>query len=77
MPSYRFNHIQHLPFVYTIKVTNDKPTQAKGTMRIFLAPKYDEQGNEFKFRELRLLMIELDRFTVNCLYTNQFYVGNE
>lgn len=44
---------------------NDKSTQMRGTMRIFLAPKFDETGKEFKFNELRLLMMEMDRFTVN------------
>lgn len=54
-----------MPFVYTINVLNDKTTQMRGTVRIFLAPKFDENGEEFKFAELRLLMIEMDRFTVN------------
>lgn len=62
----RFNHIQHVPFIYTIKVNNDKNSQIRGTVRIFLAPKYDEEGKEFKFAEQRLLMIEMDRFEVNC-----------
>lgn len=62
----RFNHLQHIPFVYTIKVQNDRKTSARGTMRIFLAPKFDEKGIEFKFSELRLLMIEMDRFEVQC-----------
>lgn len=61
----RFTHLQHTPFVYTIKVNNDKNTQVRGTMRIFLAPKFDEKGEEFKFAELRLAMIEMDRFTIN------------
>lgn len=62
----RFNHIQHTPFAYTIKVNNDKPMQARGTVRIFLAPKFDEQGNEYTFGVQRLLMIEMDRFETNC-----------
>lgn len=61
----RFTHLQHTPFEYIIKVNNDKSTQVRGTMRIFLAPKFNEKGEEFKFAELRLLMIEMDRFTVN------------
>lgn len=65
---YRFSHLQHTPFAYTIKVMNDKNTQSRGTMRIFLAPKFDEQGKEFKFGEIRLLMMEMDRFTVNCMF---------
>lgn len=46
---------------------NDKSTQTRGTMRIFLAPKFDEQGKEFTFSEARLLMMEMDRFTINCM----------
>lgn len=55
-----------MPFVYTINVTNDKSTQMRGTVRIFMAPKFDEKGEEFNFSEMRLLMMEMDRFTVNC-----------
>lgn len=61
----RFTHLQHLPFVYTINVLNDKSTQARGTVRIFMAPKFNEKGEEFKYSEMRLLMMEMDRFTVN------------
>lgn len=52
--------------MYTINVVNDKNTQMRGTVRIFMAPKYNEKGEEFKFSEMRLLMMEMDRFTVNC-----------
>lgn len=45
---------------------NNKNMQTRGTVRIFLAPKFDEQGKEFKFSEMRLLMMEMDRFEVNC-----------
>lgn len=37
-----------------------------GTCRIFLGPKLDERGLPWLFRDQRLLMIELDRFPVNC-----------
>lgn len=63
----RFTHLQHMPFSYTIKINNEKGTEARGTMRIFLAPKFDENGNEFKYSELRLLMMEQDRFDVICM----------
>lgn len=65
---FRFTHLQHIPFAYTINVSNDKSTQMRGTMRIFMAPKFDEKGEEFKFNEMRLLMMEMDRFTVNCMF---------
>lgn len=64
--NFRFSHLQHTPFIYTIKVMNNKTMQTRGTVRIFLAPKFDEQGKEFKFSEMRLLMMEMDRFEVNC-----------
>lgn len=51
--------------MYTINVVNDKNMQTRGTVRIFMAPKFDEKGEEFKFSEMRLLMMEMDRFTVN------------
>lgn len=41
-------------------------TAARGTVRIFMAPKFDEKEKEWLFKEQRLLMIEMDRFTVNC-----------
>lgn len=63
----RFTHLNHIPFTYTIKVNNEKGTQARGTMRIFLAPKLDENGKQFKYSELRLLMMEQDRFDVICM----------
>lgn len=67
---FRFTHLQHTPFIYTIKVMNNKNTQTRGTVRIFLTPKFDEQGKEFKFNEIRLMMIEMDRFEVNCKFFN-------
>lgn len=63
--NFRFSHLQHTPFIYTIKVMNNKNMQTRGTVRIFLAPKFDERGREFKFGEMRLLMMEMDRFEVN------------
>lgn len=35
-------------------------------MRIFMAPKFDERGREWTFKEHRRMMVEMDRFTVNC-----------
>lgn len=57
-----------MPFVYTINVVNDGNTNMRGTVRIFMAPKFDEKGEEFKFNEMRLLMMEMDRFTVDCKF---------
>lgn len=64
--SCRFKHLQHTPFTYTLNIKNEKGTAARGTVRIFMAPKFDENNKEWLFKEQRLLMIEMDRFTVNC-----------
>lgn len=58
----RFTHLQHAPFTYTINVNNDSGIQRLGYVRIFLAPKHDERGQEMSLRDQRLLMIELDKF---------------
>ncbi|XP_011195600.2 phenoloxidase 2 [Zeugodacus cucurbitae] len=60
----RFKHLQHTPFTYTINVSNESDTKRLGLVRIFIGPKYDEQGQAMLFKEQRLLMIELDKFVV-------------
>ncbi|XP_018333662.1 phenoloxidase 1 isoform X2 [Agrilus planipennis] len=60
----RFTHLQHQPFRYTVTVDNNG-AQRQGTCRIFLAPKFDERGNPWLFRDQKGLFIELDRFVVN------------
>lgn len=60
----RFTHLQHQPFTYRVQINNTTGGQIMGTVRIFLAPKFDERNSEMLFRDQRLLMIELDRFTV-------------
>ncbi|XP_049766727.1 phenoloxidase 1-like [Schistocerca cancellata] len=60
----RITHLNHKPFSYTINVNNKGP-QRLGTVRIFLAPKFDERGITLLLRDQRLLFIELDRFTTN------------
>ncbi|KAF7269759.1 hypothetical protein GWI33_017215 [Rhynchophorus ferrugineus] len=59
----RFTHLQHRPFTYTVQVQSDGARE--GTCRIFLAPKFDERGNPWLFRDQRLMFIELDKFQVN------------
>lgn len=61
----RFTHLNHRPFNYRIQV-NNQGNQKQGTCRIFMAPKNDESGRPMLFRDQRLLMVELDRFTVSC-----------
>ncbi|KAJ8679322.1 hypothetical protein QAD02_015109 [Eretmocerus hayati] len=59
----RFQHLNHEPFKYYITVHNTNDKDVLGTVRIFLAPRYNEQGAPLYFNEQRMLMIELDKFT--------------
>lgn len=60
----RITHLQHMPFTYKIQVENNTKGPANGTVRIFMAPKFDERGTPLLFRDQRLLFIELDKFSV-------------
>ncbi|XP_067133997.1 hemocyanin B chain-like [Centruroides vittatus] len=57
-----YEHLDHEQFTYKIKVSNQGTKTRHAYVRIFLAPKFDELGNEIKANELRRLMIELDKF---------------
>lgn len=61
-----FKHLQHAPFFYSVVVANSNRTVVQGTCRIFIAPKLNEKGRQLKFEEQRILMIEMDKFTVVC-----------
>lgn len=61
-----FIHLQHADFNYDISLTNSSSQPLMGTCRIFLAPHCDENCRALHFNEQRHLMIELDKFTVNC-----------
>ncbi|XP_059618290.1 phenoloxidase subunit 1-like [Phlebotomus argentipes] len=61
----QFTHLQHAPFSWRITVNNDSGATRQGTCRIFMCPRTDERGMPFTFRDQRVLMIEMDRFTVN------------
>ena len=67
----RFTHLQHQPFTYKITVNNQANGSRQGTCRIFLAPKNDEKGNPWLFRDQKTMFIELDKFTVNCKSSGQ------
>lgn len=68
----RFTHLNHTEFTYTIGVNNRNGSAQQGTVRIFMAPKFDESGIPFTFGAQRLLMIEMDKFTV----TREIYSTN-
>lgn len=58
----RYNHLSHESFDYNIEVENHSNRTKPSTVRIFMAPKYDELGNELQTKDLRRLMIEMDKF---------------
>ncbi|XP_043489078.1 phenoloxidase 1-like [Polistes fuscatus] len=60
----RFTHLNHSDFTYTIVANNRNNSPKRGTVRIFMAPKEDERGLPFTFRQQKNLMIEMDKFTV-------------
>lgn len=68
----RFTHLNHSPFSYRIQVNNRNRTPLLGTCRIFIGPKFDENGLPFTFRAQKSLMIEMDKFTV----TRNYYLFN-
>ncbi|XP_018573822.1 hexamerin-like [Anoplophora glabripennis] len=54
---YRLNH---KPFTYKIHVQSDKHTKA--SVKVFMAPKYDEYGRYINITRNRMNMVELDHF---------------
>lgn len=62
-----FTHLQHAPFNYNIQVNNSGAAR-RGTCRIFFGPRTDERGTALNFRDLQPLLVEMDRFTVNCKF---------
>ncbi|KAK9503580.1 hypothetical protein O3M35_010109 [Rhynocoris fuscipes] len=61
----RFTHLQHAPFTYKIQVENTGGNNRMGTVRVFLAPKFDERGLPWLFRDQKHLFVELDKFIVS------------
>ncbi len=60
----------------------NKGAARTGTVRIFYAPKYDERGEQYLFKDQKGLFVELDRFTFNCKYQDsnlvmQDYANNK
>lgn len=70
----RFTHLQHHEFTYNITV-NNTGIERMGTCRIFIAPKFDEKGALWLFKDQKNMFIALDRFTINCeLDTRSFAI---
>ncbi|KAG5668816.1 hypothetical protein PVAND_016739 [Polypedilum vanderplanki] len=61
----RVTHLQHSPYTINIQVNNSSGASRLGMVRVFMAPKYDERGQQFSFREYRRFMIEMDKFVAN------------
>nr|XP_029734409.1 phenoloxidase 2-like [Aedes albopictus] len=59
-----FTHLQHAPFLYQLQVINSDNRNRRGTVRIYLAPRFNEKGGRLTFEEQRLHAIELDTFRV-------------
>ncbi|XP_072934536.1 phenoloxidase 1-like [Epargyreus clarus] len=59
----RFTHLNHRPFSYEIKVNNTGSAR-RATVRIFIAPKFDERRLPWIFSDHRKMFIEMDRFVV-------------
>ena len=62
----RFKHLSHNPYTISIQVNNDSGAKRMGMVRVFLAPKFNEDDSIFLFKDQRIMMIELDKFAVPC-----------
>ncbi|GFT57363.1 hemocyanin F chain [Nephila pilipes] len=60
----KYQHVDHEPFSYEIKCENKTGSPTKATVRIFLAPVYDELGRAISLNDQRRFFIELDKFHV-------------
>lgn len=47
---------------------NNNEEEMNGTVRIFMSPKSDENGQKFLFKDQKDFMIELDKFWYTCKY---------
>lgn len=59
----RFTHLNHRPFRYVIDVNNSGNAR-RATVRIFIAPKFDERNLPWILNDQRKMFIEMDRFVV-------------
>ncbi|XP_014213229.1 phenoloxidase subunit 1-like [Copidosoma floridanum] len=59
----RLQHLNHNSFTYHVTVNNSNNRDVMGTVRVFLAPKYNEQEAPLSYNDQRKLMIEMDKFT--------------
>jgi len=57
--------LDHEPFSYQLSINRDNNAPGSATVRIFLAPRFDESGNRFPIGVQRGLFFVLDTFGVN------------
>nr|AAC34256.1 prophenoloxidase [Hyphantria cunea] len=57
----RFTHLNHTPFRYVIKVNNTGSAR-RTTVRIFIAPKFDERNLTWALADQRKMFVEMDIF---------------
>jgi len=48
--------------------------QRLGTIRIFLAPKFDERGLPLLYREQRKLFVELDKYSISRKFSTKYII---
>lgn len=63
-----FDHLNHQPFNYRFQVENRSNQTKLGMCRVYLGPKKDERSVDMNFRDQRVLMIEMDKFIVQCKF---------
>ena len=54
--------LNHKAFNYKFSITNNGEEEKRVTVRLFLAPKFNEAGNTMTFLEQKNLWIEMDKF---------------
>lgn len=62
----KFQRLTNQPFNYRLTVQSDKNTDA--VVRVFIGPKYDSNGQQFTLPQASQYFVQLDQFTVQCMY---------
>ena len=74
--------INHKPFAFNLKINNNNGADAEASVRIYMCPRYDNNGVAFGTNEGRHHCFELDKFWTKCkliidiitLLTIKFYL---
>ncbi|XP_033106998.1 hemocyanin AA6 chain-like [Anneissia japonica] len=69
----RNHHLNHEPFQYKLTVRRVLGSAAKATVRVFMAPRYDEIGQLFTFHDQRRLFFEMDKFDITLSSSTKTY----